>query len=142
MAPAEEGEGDAALSLARSILKLDSRDRGGKGDETFRLLASAEVCWDVSTASSVVLLRSVALAGLSSCLPGCEVTGAETWRFPFGFEESVPRLGRRMLPDLMIQLPGEEKVIEIERLARLEGVSSGLEFEESGSPALVSSTIG
>jgi hypothetical protein len=42
-----------------------------------------------------------------------------------------PRFGRRILPVFDIQLPGEPKCIEIERLARFDGVSSG-ELGESG----------
>jgi len=135
MAPTGEGAPEAALNFVKSMLKLDSRERGGKGEEVFRFLAWASVCFDGSTTSSVVLLLAFVRVsfplGLLSCWAGSVDTGAETCRLPPGFVDSDPRLGRRMLPDRIIQLPGDEKVIEMERFARFEGVSSGVEFEES-----------
>lgn len=51
---------------------------------------------------------------------------------------SFSRFGRRMLPVFDIQLVGELKFIEIERLARFDGVSWGEELEPWGE-AVISS---
>lgn len=61
--------------------------------------------------------------------------GAETWRLPPLLLSTVPRRGRRMLPVLDIQLLGELKCIEMDRLARFEGVES---VELEGSDPLAS----
>lgn len=49
------------------------------------------------------------------------LTGADTYRL-FPLLDSAPRFGRRRLPDVLeTQLPADENVIEMDRLARLEG---------------------
>ena len=60
--------------------------------------------------------------------------GSDRFRFPADLASLDPRLVRRMLPVLEIQVVGEEKCIDIERRARLVGVSSA----ELGEPSLAS----
>jgi hypothetical protein len=52
------------------------------------------------------------------------VVGSDAFRLPARFASLDPRFDRRMLPVLEIQVVGEAKCIDIDRRARLVGVSS------------------
>lgn len=62
------------------------------------------------------------------------VVGSDTFRLPANLASLDPRFDRRMLPLLEIQVVGDAKCIDIDRRARLVGVSSA----EIGEPSLVS----
>lgn len=82
-----------------------------------------------SSASLPFGIEAIFSGAFLSCGTLSPGLGADTCRFP-PFVVSDPRFGRRRLPDFLgIQFPGDEKVIEIERFVRLEGVSSGAEAE-------------
>jgi len=123
---------DAALapSLDRSMLKLDRRERGGNGEDELRFRGCACKTGDVScgprTADCFCVVVCVSSdIGTFSFAVMSDATGAETCRFPPFVSE--PRFVRRMLPALVIQFPGDENVIDIERRARFEGVPSGVD---------------
>lgn len=53
-----------------------------------------------------------------------DVVGSDMFRLPANFASLDPRFDRRMLPVLEIHVVGEVKCIDIDRRARLVGVSS------------------
>lgn len=114
-----------------STWKLESLESGGTGDDEFLLRVrsdemvaepSADPC-RVGDAGEMAN-SSGGLAGDSA--PACApVSGSDTCRL-FPFLDSAPRLGRRILPEVLdTQFPADVKGIEMDFRGPLEGVPSG-----------------
>ena len=120
-------------SFDKSMLKVERREMGGRGEDKFRPLGgncpARCVPLEAPCASLPFGIKGTFSVEFLSCATLSPGLGADTCRFP-SFAVSDPRFGRRRLLDLLgSQFPGEESVIDMERFVRCAGVSAGVALE-------------